>query len=98
MARIMYDIAAGENLSSLLAQLNDKLAGFVANRAGQKSAYLDCDPGNWTGGERKAFDDDYALQQSQLKSYADVALRAKASVDSANQSYYTSARSGAPVQ
>jgi len=96
MARIMYDITAGDHLSKLLAQLNDKLAGFAQYRAGQKSMYLDCTPGDWTGGERTAYDGDYRTQQPQLNRYAEIALRAKASVDAANEQYRAASDPSSP--
>lgn len=98
MARLMYDIGAGENLSSLLTQLNDKLVNLASQRAGWKQIYLDCDPGNWTGGDRAAFDADFPREQAGLSAYAEAALTAKKQVEAANQAYYTAARTGAPAE
>lgn len=87
-----YDIDVGEKLSTILAQLNDKLTAFAQLRAGQRSTLLDCDPGQWQGTARNQFEsgggrfgDGYVSQQQAINGLADIALRIKGQVDQANQ-------------
>lgn len=89
---VNYDVGAGEYLSMLLAQLNDKLTALAELRAGRRSAQLDCDPGQWRGTARDHFESGgaefgsgYAVAQRQLTDLASKALRIKAQVDQANQ-------------
>jgi uncharacterized protein YukE len=82
---IRYDVDAGEQLSSLLAQLNDKLTALAQLRASLRSSQLDCNPGQWQGTARHQFEDDYASQQYRLGQLADTALTIKNQVDQANQ-------------
>lgn len=89
---IRYDVEAGENLSSLLAQLNDKLTALAQLRAGQRSSLLDSNPGRWRGTARNQFENGggqfgngYASQQQLLNGLASSALRIKGQVDQANQ-------------
>jgi hypothetical protein len=82
---VRYDINAGEQLSSLLAQLNDKLTALSQLRATRKQMDLDCTPGAWQGDARTQFDNGYARQQSAFGSLADSALTIKGQVDQATQ-------------
>lgn len=89
---IRYDIIAGENLSSLLAQLNDKLTALAQLRAGQRASLLDCSPGQWQGTARNQFENGggqfghgYTSEQHLLNGLASSALRIKGQVDQANQ-------------
>jgi hypothetical protein len=91
---VNYDVGAGEYLSTLLAQLNDKLRALAELRASRRSAQLDCDPGQWRGTARGCFENGggefaigtgYAFAQQQLADLASAALRIKGQVDQANQ-------------
>jgi hypothetical protein len=101
---VRYDLEAGENLSSLLAQLNDKVTAFAQYRAGLRASQLDCTPGQWQGTARDQFEngggqfgDGYASQQRALQGMADEALRIKGQVDQANQEYLSARRQTANV-
>ncbi|MGD0240122.1 MAG: hypothetical protein ABSB59_07320 [Streptosporangiaceae bacterium] len=96
MHGVRYDLDAGENLSSLLAQLNDKLTGLAQLRAGQRASGLDCQPGQWKGIARGQFEDGggpfgrgYWTEQAALTGLASTALRIKGQVDQANQQFTT---------
>ena len=89
---VNYDVGAGEYLSTLLAQLSDKLTALAQLRASRRSAQLDCDPGQWRGTARDRFESGggefgsgYAVTQRQLTDLASAALRIKGQVDQANQ-------------
>lgn len=95
---LRYDVTAGENLSSLLAQLNDKLGALGQLRgalcSGPSTGLLDCDPGQWRGNARNQFDNGggpfdtgYLAQQQQLGSLGALALQIQSQVDQANQQY-----------
>lgn len=95
--QVQYDVGAGDQLSSLLAQLNDKLTALAQLRAGRKSMDLDTMPGNWTGQARGQFDSEYGPEQQKLGDLATTALRIKGQVDQANTEALQAQRSGAQV-
>lgn len=89
---VNYDVGAGEYLSTLLAQLNDKLTALAQLRVSRRSAQLDCAPGQWRGTARDRFESGggefgsgYAVAQRQLTDLASAALRIKGLLDQANQ-------------
>lgn len=81
---VRYDLDTGLELSSLLAQLNEKLASLAQLRGRLKSSDLDATPGNWTGGAYSQFSSQYGAQESQLMDLAERAITIKGQVDDAN--------------